>query len=112
VSASAEPTQEDDRCPICGRLWTKAEQATWLFLEATRYTADGRPGWTSESFCSRAHAAEWLAQPLPPLEPVTFIPRTARDRMGDLGLVALIAVPAVLAFIGLVAIGNWVGLYG
>lgn len=109
---SRKQTEEDDRCPVCGRLWEEADQADWVFLEVTRHTPDGRPGWTSEGFCSQAHAAEWLAQPLPPFEPVTFMPRTARDRLADFGLMALFGVPAILALVGLVAIGNWLGLYG
>lgn len=108
-SEDAEP--ENDRCPVCQRLWTEEDKATWLFLEITRYTPDGRPGWDSEGFCSQAHAAKWLTHPLPPFQPVTYMPRKMQDRLVDVGLVALFAVPAVLACVGLVAIGMWAGIY-
>jgi hypothetical protein len=111
VSAREEPTEEYERCPVCGLLFSEQDRATWLFLEVTRYTTDGRPGWTSGSFCSQTHAAEWLAQSLPPYEPVTIMPRTTRDRLGDLGLMAMFGVPAVLACVGMIAIGKWLGLY-
>jgi len=108
----AKPEQEHVRCPVCAQLWTEEDQSTWVFLEVTRYTSDARPGWTHEGFCSQAHAADWLAQPLPPFEPVTSTPRSARDRLEEVSLMALFGVPAVLACVGLVAIGNWLGLYG
>ncbi len=109
--ATQEAEQEDDRCPVCQRLWTKEDQAAWIFVEVTRYTTDGRPGWTAEGFCSQAHAAAWLAESLPPFDPVTYSPRSLRDRVGDLALLLLFAVPALLACIGVVAIGGWLGLY-
>lgn len=103
--------QDDDRCPVCQRLWRDEDQADWIFLEVTRHSADGRPGWDTEGFCSQAHAAEWLTRPLPAFAPVTFEPRTLRDRLEDLGLLVAFLVPAVLACVGVVAIGSWLGLY-
>ena len=111
VSAKQEVEPEDDRCPVCGQLWTEPDQPSWFFVEVTRYSSDGRPGWTSEGFCSQAHAAQWLAASLPPFEPVTYNPRTARDRLEDLGLMALFGVPAVLTCVGIFAIFNWLGPY-
>lgn len=112
AEVKAEAEQEDDRCPICQRLWTEQDQADWIFLEITRYSPDGRPGWDTEGFCSQSHAAEWLARALPPFEPVTYMPRTLRDRVEDLGLLVLFLIPAVLACVGIFAIGDWLGLYG
>jgi hypothetical protein len=111
VSAHAEAEQEDDRCPVCDRLWTEEDQATWLFLEVTRYTSDGRPGWDSESFCSQSHAAQWLAAPLPPFDPVTEYHGTARDRLAELGFLALFAVLVAVMCVGFFAISDWLGLY-
>jgi hypothetical protein len=112
VPQKPEPPTEDERCPICGRLWREAEQAEWLHLEVTRVTPGGTPGWDSASFCSQAHAAEWLTRPLPPFEPATLMPRTHRDRLADVGLFAMFVVPAILSIVGLIAIGRWLGLYG
>lgn len=100
-------------CALCGQRWSDVDGgAGWLNLEVTR--SDGRDTLDSfdEDFCSQAHAAEWLAQPLPPVEPAPVMPRTARSRFADVGLMALFAVPAVLACVGVFAIGNWLGLYG
>ncbi len=39
----------------------------WIHLDVTR--ADGAEGYDSlwADFCTQAHAAEWLARPLPPV---------------------------------------------
>jgi len=111
MSAKQVVEPEDDRCPVCGQLWTEPDQSSWIFVEVTRCSSDGRPGGTSEAFCSQAHAAQWLAASLPPFEPMTVNRRTVRDRLEDVGLMALFGVPAVLACVGIVAIGDWLGLY-
>ena len=111
MAADHEVAQEHDRCPVCGRPSSESEQDAWIFLEVTRYAQDGRPGWTSESFCSQAHAAEWLGVSLPPLEPVTFSSPTARDRLQDLGAMVLLGLPIILAGVGIYAIGDWLGVY-
>jgi hypothetical protein len=110
VSAS-ESAEEYIRCPVCDLLVQEAERETWLFVEITRYTSAGLPGWTYRGFCSQAHASQWLAQPLPVFEPVTVMPRTAKDRLSDIGLMAMFAIPALLAMVGIVAILAWAGLF-
>ena len=111
MSKDKDRTSGGTPCAVCQRVWTEAEQENWVFLEVTRYTSDGRPGWTPGGFCSQEHAATSMAQPLPAFEPVTYLPRTAHDRLTDFGLMALFGIPAILACVGLVAIGGWLGFY-
>jgi hypothetical protein len=40
------------------------------------------------------------------------MPRTARDRVTDFWVMALFAIPAALACVGIYAIGDWLGIYG
>lgn len=76
----------------------------WLHLEVTREEPVDDLHWWEVDFCSQAHAAEWLARPLPsPIRPDGQQPaRTAGDRWADAGCLA--------GFIGLVvllALGTW-----
>lgn len=63
---------------------------------------DFQDAYRDEVFCSQAHAAAWLAKPLPPLPPMEF--STGRSHEGpDWGWIALVA--GVLGVVGLALFG-------
>lgn len=99
-------------CALCGRKWSEVDGGTgWLNLEVTR--GDGNDGldYLSEDFCTQEHASRWLERPLPPVQPMQLMPLTIRDRLVDLGLMAFFVIPALLACVGIYAIGEWLGIY-
>ena len=102
---------EDDLCAVCGQRCPEPDQPSWIFVEVTRYSSDGRVGWTSEGFCCQEHAAQCLAASLPPFEPVTLHSRSVRDRLEDVGFMAFFGVLALLMCVGIFTIGNWLGVY-
>jgi hypothetical protein len=69
VSEAPHPTGEEAAgCGICDRRWTEVDGGrAWIHLEVTR--SDGADGYDYlwADFCTQAHAAEWLARPLPPV---------------------------------------------
>ena len=90
-------------CALCGQACTDVDGGRgWLHLEITREQPVEDLHWWSVDFCSQAHAAEWLQQPMP--DPVTGSPseRTGRDRLADAGCFALF-----LLLVGLVGLGAW-----
>jgi hypothetical protein len=98
------PVESGDaaRCALCGRPWPEVDGgADWLHLEITR-SYEGDVQFIDEDFCTREHAAEWLARPLPaPAEP-TDPPTSWRDRVA----VSLFAL--VLCLLGLLVVVGFV----
>lgn len=84
-----------------------AGEDAWLGIEVYRPELN----YLGAAFCRQEHAAEWLARPLPPVEPVELLPRDWRDRAVDAGLLALFLWAGALMVIGSIALirvfGGW-----
>ena len=91
-------------CAFCGQVCADvAEGRGWIHLEVTREEPVDDLHWWEVDFCSQAHAAEWLARPLPaPLPHVGQPVRTTRDRLADAACFAVIAL-----LVALLAVGAW-----
>jgi hypothetical protein len=94
-------------CELCGSPCTDVEGGRdWTHLEVTREQLFEGGHWLSADFCSQAHAAEWLARPLPeqtpPGEPV---PVTWEDRLATAA-----ALSVLLGIAGLFGLGLWTAL--
>lgn len=88
-------------CEVCGLAWTVGEDPEgWTSLEVTRAGADGRATLLDGDFCSQAHAAAWLAGPLPEPEPWVRSEESWPDR-----LAATCSVLVVLLVLGLLGLG-------
>ncbi|MFI7586027.1 hypothetical protein ACIB24_02995 [Spongisporangium articulatum] len=83
--AAATPT-----CQICGRSWGRDDDPEdWLGVEV-----DFSGGRLYAAFCSREHAQEWFAKPLP--EPPPRVPPAPLDT-GERALIFGVGTLAVLA---------------
>jgi hypothetical protein len=83
-------------CPVCDRPIAEVDGgADWLHLEVTRGDSPGDFEYIDADFCTQAHAAEWLSEPLPTPSPSELVPVGRRERW--LGI--------LLAFCALWAVG-------
>ena len=102
-------------CASFGRACTGVDEGRgWFHLEITREEPVDDLHWWEVDFCSQAHAADWLARPLPsPLradgQPG---PTTAADRWAAAGCFALFALVVVVLFVGSWSVAEFVvGLF-
>ena len=104
--------EEAATCAVCGRRIVDVDGgADWLYLEVTRGELPEAPEYVDASFCTQAHAAEWLSRSLP--SPPPSVPMRAgwRERLFGVAF-AFIAVWAVgLMLLGAYALvrllGGW-----
>ncbi len=90
--------EEGTECDLCGRRYdAAATDDHWLGVELSRAVIAGGPVIEWLAFCSREHASEWFARPLPPAKPAEPTPPTTwGDRVveallfGVLGLLLLV----------------------
>ena len=73
----------------------------WIGLEVAGTNADGESWWINEDFCSQAHAAEWLRQPLPKPERRGVHVMSRRERLTGFTLAAAVGLLFGLAGLGL-----------
>jgi hypothetical protein len=107
-AAVADEVVHDGRS-VCGFCQEPVPEVGWIGLEVTRegVLATGQRGdleFLDVVFCRQEHAASFLTQPLPPLQPQAPPPprSPARER---LELTAVIAGGVVT--LGLIGIGVW-----
>ena len=96
------------RCEVCGQSCTEVDAGRdWTHLEVTREQPFDGGHWLSADFCTQAHAAEWLGQPLPErgTDEAVPAPTTWADRAAMAGC---FSVAAGLA--GLIGLGAWTAL--
>lgn len=104
----ADEVVQDERS-VCGFCHAPVPAVGWIGLEVTRegVLATGQRGdleFLDVVFCSQEHAASFLMEPLPPLQPQAPPPLRSPKREG-LELTAIIA-GGVVTF-GLIGIGIW-----
>ncbi len=69
-------------CAVCGRRIVDVDGgADWLHLEVTRGELPEAPEYVDASFCTQAHAAEWLSRPLPASPPSVPMRADRRERL-------------------------------
>ena len=95
-----------DRCARCGR---KDVDERWLWFEVSRLEPDDTFAETDLSFCSQAHAAEYLAaSEIPwPAADETDPDGGARVIRADLFMFGCGLTAIVLSVIGIVALALW-----
>ena len=98
------------RCDLCGRPVLEVEEGRRsLFLEVTQ-----EEPWrlVNGAFCTQAHAAEWLARPLPEEPPRVAVPSlTPRERLYSvalgLGVVWTLGLAGLGAYALVRLLGGW-----
>lgn len=96
-----------DRCARCGRSDVDEH---WLWFEVSRLEPDDEYAETDLSFCSQAHAAEYLADseiPWPAADEADGAVG-ARVIRADLFMFGCGLVAIVLSAIGIVALALWI----
>jgi hypothetical protein len=90
-------------CEVCGRDWSElpGDGDGWLSLELSRNEPRGAGGYWEVEFCSKEHAAQWLAQPLPE-EPAEPVDRSWKGRLAGFGAFLIAAFLIVSFFVGVV----------
>ncbi|WP_084105924.1 hypothetical protein [Demequina sp. NBRC 110056] len=99
-----------DTAEVCDHCGSAVSDDGWIGLEIARAGTPGAPfhDYLVGSFCSQAHAAAWLARPLPDPEPMAPYVPSLRDRLEDAGMVAALAVTLGFATVGLIVAARWV----
>lgn len=98
--------EEASTCALCGRPIGEVDGgAGVLHLEVTHGPPAQAPDYVDASFCTQAHAAEWLSRPLPQSDPLTPVGQVRADWRERLFLAAL-ALGALWG-VGLMLLGSY-----
>jgi hypothetical protein len=100
-------------CAVCGRRIVDVDGgADWLHLEITRGELPEAPEYVDASFCTQAHAAEWLSRPLPPPPPPVPMRKNWRERFLLVAFAVCATWAAGLMLLGAYALVRLLGGWG
>jgi len=81
-----------------------------MAIEVERWP-DGTINFLRATFCTRAHAAEWLTNSLPEPQPPVDVRWSIRDRLFDFGFALLLFLIVALAMLGVYSLMRFLGAW-